>query len=89
MENDNKLDTEMNGDEKVLSEIKTELKELRSDVNRLLNFEQFKKDAKANFINWVRMGILLIPLGIGAVGWLAYETGLYKPVPTHSQQVKK
>ena len=78
----------MSAEEKALSEIRDELKELRKDVNRLLNYEQFKKESKANFINWVRMGILLIPLGIGAVGWMAYETGLYKPIPTHKTQQK-
>lgn len=79
----------MNGDEKALTEIKEELKELRKDVNRLLNYEQFKKESKANFINWVRMGLLLIPLAVGAIGWMAYETGLYKPIPTPSQSIKK
>ncbi len=78
----------MNGDEKALNEIKEELKELRKDVNRLLNYEQFKKESKANFINWVRMAMLLVPLGMGAVGWLAYESGLYKPIPTHKTQQK-
>ncbi len=77
----------MNGDEKALQEIKEELKELRKDVNRLLNYEQFKKESKANFINWVRMAMLLVPLGMGGIGWLAYESGLYKPVPIH--QVEK
>ena len=74
-------------DEKALQEIKEELKEIRQDVNRLLNYEQFKKDSKLNFINAIRMAILLIPIGIGAIGWMAYETGLYKPVPSH--QLKK
>ena len=77
----------MNGDDKALQEIKEELKELRKDVNRLLNYEQFKKEYKANFINWVRLAMILIPLAMGAIGWLSYESGLYKPVPTPIQKI--
>lgn len=70
----------MNGGEKALIEIKEDLKELRKGVNRLLN--------KTNFINWVRMAAILIPIVMAAIGSLAYETGLYKPVPTHIEKLK-
>lgn len=74
-------------DDKALQEIKEELKEIRKDVNRLLNYEQFKKDSKVNFVNGIRVAILLLPIVMGAIGWMGYEAGLYKPIP--HQQVKK
>jgi len=80
----------MNGEEKALAEIKEELKELRKDVNHLLSYEKFKKDAKENMIKYIRTAVVLGSIGMSAIGWLSYETGLYKPVPTHkTEQVTK
>ncbi len=78
----------MNGDEKALTEIKEELKALRKDVNHLLSYEKFKKEAKENTFKYIRTAILLGSVAMGMIGWLAYETGLYKPIPTHNTQQK-
>lgn len=78
----------MNRDDQVLAEIKAELKELRKDVNRLLNFEEFKKESKSNFINFIRVAAIVISLVMTGIGFLTYEIGLYKPIP-HNQKVNK
>ena len=78
----------MNGDEKALTEIKDELKALRKDVNHLLSYEKFKKEAKDNLLKYLRIAIIFGSIGMSAIGWLAYETGLYKPIPTQNTQQK-
>ena len=78
----------MNGEEKALSEIRDELKALRKDVNHLLSYERFKKEAKENTFKYIRTAILLGSVTMGMIGWLAYETGLYKPIPTQNTEQK-
>lgn len=74
----------MLSDDKALEEIKADLKELHKVVMRLLNYEEFKKESKGNFINIIRIAVLLIPIAMAGIGFLAYETGLYKPVPPYT-----
>ncbi len=78
----------MLSDDQALVEIKEELKELRKIVMRLVNYEEFKKESKSNLINFIRVAVLLIPMAMAGIGYFAYETGLYKPVP-HASTIKK
>lgn len=78
----------MNGDDQALIEIKADIKLLRKDVNDLLSYEKFKKEAKDNMFKYIRAALLLGSVGMGMIGWLAYETGLYKPIPTHKTEQK-
>lgn len=79
----------MNGEEKALTEIKEELKALRKDVNHLLSYEKFKKEAKENLMKYIRTAVILGSIAMSAIGWLSYETGLYKPIPVSHHEVKK
>ncbi len=64
-----------------LIEIKADIKQLKIDVSDLVARARYKKELKADFLNWLRIGALLIPVVMVIIGYMSYEVGLYKPVP--------
>lgn len=69
-----------------LTEIKSDIKQLKIDVADLVLRAQYKKELKADLLSWLRIGALLIPVVMVIIGYMSYEAGLYKPIPQQMEQ---
>ena len=65
---------------------KIALEKVGDFMKNLDNGENYKKNIKQNLLIWLRIGSILLPIIMGTIGYIAYEAGLYKPIPQHGEQ---
>ena len=65
-----------------------EVKKLQEKINEMAQYSEFKSRIRNSVMQWLRISPILIMLLMGIVGYIAYEVGLYKPVPTYNTDKK-
>ena len=80
------IKSEPNNITKRLESIEKRLETLEKTINDMVKYREFKKRIKSSIMSWIKVAPVLIGAGLLLVGYLSYEAGLYKPIPTHITQ---
>lgn len=63
-----------------------EFKISKEKIDAIDLYNQFKREYIDTLFSYVKIGAVVVPFLMGIIGYMAYDWGLYKPIPRIEQQ---